>query len=178
MLHLFDIAGGNVIIHADLWGLPPFQKLWDIDKDPSKDHANKVVKYIVLCNYWNSPYVKSISDYRMRSKKLKDLIFKNEDYTLTPEEQSSEDDYKELINTRNLRMLNRIQMKLDSISDYYEKSLDEELDETKIQKLLSGFEKVKGTIQTIDFLEKAVKAEELDTSKVRGDAKINTYELA
>ena len=67
--------------------------------------------------------------------------------------------------------------KLDTISDYYENSLEEELDETKIQKLLAGFEKVKGTVQTIDFLEKAVKAEEMDNTKVRGNTQINPYEL-
>jgi hypothetical protein len=38
-------------------------------------------------------------------------------------------------------------------------------------------EKVKATFQTLDFLEKAVKAEEYDSVKVRGDSKINPYEL-
>lgn len=177
MLHLFDIVGGEVVVHADLWALPPFKILWDSDKDKSKAHANQVARYIILCNYWNSPYVKSISDDNTRSKKLKQQIFKDENYIFTPLEQSCEDDYKSLLYTRNLRMLNRIQNKLDSISDYYEESLGEELDENKIQKLLAGFEKVKGTMQTIDFLEKAVKAEELETTKVRGDAKLNAYEL-
>lgn len=177
MLHFFDIVGGEVVIHADLWALPPFEKLLKLDKDPNKYHANQVAKYIILCNYWGSPYVKSISNSNLRSKKLKLQIFKDENYQLTTEEQISEDDYKDLIYTRNLKILTRIQNKLDSISDYYEQSLGEELDENKIQKLLAGFEKVKGTIQTIDFLEKAVKAEEMDTSKVRGDAKVNSYEL-
>ena len=74
-------------------------------------------------------------------------------------------------------MLTSIMNKLDTISNYYESSLEEELDETKIGKLLAGFEKVKGTMQTIDFLEKSVKAGELDNTKVKGNSQINPYEL-
>ena len=177
MLHFFDIVGGEVVVHADLWALPPFEKLWNLDKDPTKAHANKVVKFIILCDYWNSPYVKSISSTELREKKLKERIFKDENYSLTLEEQISRDEYKELINTRNLKMLTSIMNKLDTISNYYESSLEEELDETKIGKLLAGFEKVKGTMQTIDFLEKSVKAEELDNTKVKGNSQINTYDF-
>lgn len=32
-------------------------------------------------------------------------------------------------------------------------------------------------MQTIDFLEKSVKAEELDNTKVKGNSQINPYEL-
>lgn len=177
MLHFFDIVGGEIVIHADLWALPPFEKLWLLDKDPTKHHANQVVKFIILCDYWNSPYVKSISSVALRESKLKQQIFKDENYTLTTDEQISRDEYKELLNTRNLKMLSAIMNKLDTISNYYETSLEEELDETKIGKLLAGFEKVKGTIQTIDFLEKAVKAEELESTKVKGNSQINPYEL-
>lgn len=177
MIHLFDIVGGEVVAHADLWALPPFTEVYNADKDKAKAHANKVAKFIILCDYWDSPYVKSIGDQQLRESKLKQQIFKDPNYQLTPTEQICRDSYKELINTRNLRMLSAIMNKLDTISNYYEDSLEEELDETKIQKLLAGFEKVKGTIQTIDFLEKAVKAEELETSKVRGDSKINPFEL-
>ncbi len=177
MLHFFDIVGGDVVIHADLLALPPFEKLWKLDTTPNKENANRAIKFIVLCDYWNSPYVKTISSLDIREKRLKQQIFKDENYALTVDEQICRDEWKSLLNTRNLRMLNSIMNKLDTISDYYESSLDEELDETKIQKLLAGFEKVKGTIQTIDFLERAVKAEEIDTTKVRGDAQINPYEL-
>lgn len=177
MMHLFDILGGDVVMHADLWALPPFEELYKSDKDKTKKHANDVAKFIILCDYWNSPYVKSIGDVKLREQKLKMLIFKDADYQLTLEEQICRDSYKELINTRNLRMLNAVMNKLDTISNYYEDSLEEELDETKIQKLLAGFEKIKGTVQTIDFLEKAVKAEELESTKVRGDAKVSSYEL-
>ena len=173
-MKLFDLLGDKVVVHAEMWALPPFKKYWETTKD--KVHADKVASFIILCDYWNSPYVKSMAP-EIREKKLKKSKFGDEKYKLTLEEQVCRDEFKMLYNTRLLRMLTSIYNKLDTISAYYEDSLDEELDETKIQKLLAGFEKVKGTIQTIDFLEKAVKAEELDNSKVRGNAQVNPYEL-
>ncbi len=173
-MKLFDIVGDKVVVHAEMWALPPFQKYWESTKD--KKHANDVATFIILCDYWNSPYVKSMTP-DVREKRLKLSKFGDENYQLTLDEQLCRDEYKALINTRLLKMLNSMNNKLDTISDYYENSLEEELDETKIQKLLAGFEKVKGTVQTIDFLEKAVKAEEMDNTKVRGNTQINPYEL-
>lgn len=177
MLHLFDIVGGNVVIHADAIALPPFEKIWIADKTNEKSHANNVIRFIILCDYWNSPYVKSIADNKLRERKLKQQIFNDPDYKLTDEESLCREQYKELINTRTLKMLTAINNKLDTFTNYYESTLDEDLDEKKIKELLAGMEKVKGTMQTIDYLEKAVKAEELETTKVRGDAKVNPYEL-
>ena len=54
---------------------------------------------------------------------------------------------------------------------------EEFADEKKIEKYLAGFAKVKDTYVTLDFLEKAVKAGEMDTTRVKGDAKINPFEL-
>ena len=112
-----------------------------------------------------------------REKVLKKQKFGKQDYKLSVIEQVCRDEFNRLMNTRNLKMLNAMRNKIDTISSYYEESLGEELDEKKIQILLAGMEKVKGTFQTIDFLEKAVKAEELETVKVRGNNEINPYEL-
>lgn len=173
-MKLFDLLGGKVVIHADFLAIPPIKKYWESSKD--KNHANNILTFIILCDYWNSPYVKSM-DKETREKTLKQSILNNADYTLTPEEQICRDEYKKVSYTRTLKMLNAMRNKIDTISDYYESSLSEELDEKKIQVLLAGMEKVKGTYQTLDFLEKAVKSEELDNTKVRGNVQINAYEL-
>lgn len=173
-MKLFDLLGGKVVIHADFLAIPPIKKYWESSKD--KNHANNILTFIILCDYWNSPYVKSM-DKETREKTLKQSILNNADYTLTPEEQMCRDEYKKVSYTRTLKMLNAMRNKIDTISDYYESSLSEELDEKKIQVLLAGMEKVKGTYQTLDFLEKAVKSEELDNTKVRGNVQINAYEL-
>nr|DAE43752.1 MAG TPA: hypothetical protein [Caudoviricetes sp.] len=174
-MKLFDLLANKVVVHADMWALPPFKKLWESTKD--KKHADDVVSFIILCDYWNSPYVKSMSP-ESREKKLKLSKFGDENYQLTEQERLCRNEYRLLLNTRLLKMLTSMQNKLDTISNYYEESIGEELDETKIQKLLAGFEKVKGTIQTIDFLENAVKTEELNNTKIRGNAQVNAYEIA
>lgn len=174
-MKLFDIVGGSVSIHADFLALPPMKRYWESTKD--KQHANNVLSFIILCDYWDSPYVKSMND-DIREGKLKEEIFKNKDYQLTPEEQVCRDEYARLLYTRNLKMLQAMRNKIDTVSAYYEDSIGEELDEKRIKDLLAGMEKVKAVFQTVDFLEKAVKAEELDNTKIRGNAQLNPYELA
>lgn len=174
-MKLFDIVGGSVSIHADFLALPPMKKYWESTRD--KQHANNVLSFIILCDYWDSPYVKSMND-DVREDKLKEEIFKDKNYKLTGEEQICREEYARLLETRNLKMLNAMRNKIDTISDYYEESIGEELDEKRIKDLLAGMEKVKAVFQTVDFLEKAVKAEELDNTKIRGNAQLNPYELA
>lgn len=175
-MKLFDIVGGKVVIHPDAIGIPCFRRVWDADK-PDKEHATKVISYIVLMNKWDSPYVQSM-DEDSRELKLKKEIFDDENYKLTTEELICEDEYKTLLNTRALQMLNNMRLKLDSVSKYYKESLDDTLDEKKIKDLLAGMTSVGGVLKSIDSLETMVKAEELAIGKVKGDAKVNPYELA
>lgn len=174
-MKLFDIVGGSVSIHADFLAIPPIKRYWESTKD--KQHANNVLSFIILCDYWDSPYVKSMND-DVREEKLKEEIFKDKGYKLTAEEQICRDEYSLLLETRNLKMLKAMRNKIDTVSAYYEESIGEELDEKRIKDLLAGMEKVKAVFQTVDFLEKAVKAEELDNTKIRGNAQLNPYELA
>lgn len=175
-MKLFDIVGGKVVIHPDAIGIPCFRRVWDADK-PDKEHATKVISYIVLMNKWDSPYVQSM-DEDSRELKLKKEIFDDENYKLTTEELICEDEYKTLLNTRALQMLNNMRLKLDSVSKYYKESLDDTLDEKKIKDLLAGMTSVGGVLKSIDSLETMVKAEEVAIGKVKGDAKVNPYELA
>lgn len=175
-MKLFDLIGGKVKIHSDAIGIPCFRRVWDADK-PDKEHATKVISYIVLMNKWDSPYVQSM-DEDSRELKLKKEIFDDENYKLTTEELICEDEYKTLLNTRALQMLNNMRLKLDSVSKYYKESLDDTLDEKKIKDLLAGMTSVGGVLKSIDSLETMVKAEELAIGKVKGDTKVNPYELA
>jgi len=99
-MKLFDLIGGRVQIHSDAIGIPCFKRVWDADKT-DKEHATKVISYIVLMNKWDSPYVQSM-DADSRETKLKKEIFGNEDYKLTVEELNCEGEYKSLLNTRAL----------------------------------------------------------------------------
>lgn len=175
-MKLFDILGGKVIIHENALAIPTFKAIWESDKD--KTHATDILSYIVLQNKYNSPYVKTIVDTEVRSKRLKNLFFKDENYELTVEEKIAEDEFIFLQDTATLTMLNNMRLKLDSISKYYKDSLEEELDERKIKDLLAGMTNVGKVIETIEQLEVMVKAEEAVKSKrVKGDAKVNPFEL-
>lgn len=175
-MKLFDIKAGEVVIHSDALGIPCFRRIWDADSE-NKEHATKVISYIVLMNKWDSPYVQSM-DADSRETRLKQDLFGDSSYQLTPEEVTCEDEYKALLNTRALQMLNNMRLKLDSISNYYKDSLDDVLDEKKIKDLLAGMTSVGGVLKSIDSLENMVKAEELVVGKVKGDAKVSPYELA
>ena len=174
-MKLFDIIGGKVVIHSDALGIPCFKKVWDADK-PDEEHATKVISYIVLMNKWNSPYVQSM-EADSREERLKKEIFGDENYQFTAEEISCENDYKSLCYTRTLEMLDNMRLKLDSISKYYKESLDDTLDEKKIKDLLAGMTSVGNVLKSIDTLENMVKSEEVAMGKVKGDAKVNPYEL-
>lgn len=175
-MKLFDILGGKVVIHSDALGIPCFKRIWDADK-ADKEHATKVISYIVLKNKWDSPYVLSM-DVDTIEEKLKIELFEDKDHTFTKDELACEEQYKAFCHTRTLEMLDNMRLKLDSISKYYKESLDDTLDEKKIKDLLAGMTSVGGVLKSIDSLETMVKSEELVTGRVKGDAKVNPYELA
>ena len=175
-MKLFDILAGSVAIHEDALAIPAFRKIWELDKD--KKHATDILSYIVLQNKWNSPYVTSIIDENERARRLKQQFFNDPNYSLTIEEKLAEDEFNFLQNTSTLQLLNNIRLKLNSISAYYKDSLDEELNEKKIKDLLAGMANADKVLESIEHLEDRVKAEEsMKSKKVRGDAKINPFEL-
>ena len=73
-MKLFDIVGGKVVIHADFLAIPAMKRYWETSTD--KDQVNKVLSFIILCDYWDSPYVKSMND-DIREDKLKEEIKMN-----------------------------------------------------------------------------------------------------
>ena len=175
-MKLADILGGKIVIHPDMLLVPEFNSLYKHDKTKDKQYSEKVISYIVFNNKWDSPYVQSM-DSDTRESKLKEKFFGDPKYKLTVEEQICEDAYKEFLNTRALQMLTNMRLKLDSISNYYKESLDDTLDEKKIKDLLAGMTSVGKVMESISSLEDMVKSEEANIGKVKGDAKINPYEL-
>lgn len=176
-MKLFDILGGKVIIHENALAIPSFKKIWEgKDGKADKNHATNVLSYIIFRNKWDSPYVLSLLPEEIEPK-LKEEFFHDKNYKLTADERLAEQEFINLQNTRTLKMLNSIRDKLDTFTKYYQDSLEEELDEKRIEKYLAGFAKVKDTYVTLDYLEKAVKAGELDTTRIKGDAKVNPFEI-
>lgn len=176
-MNLVDIVGGKVVIHPDLYFIPAFKRLYEHDTSEDKVHQELVITYIVLMHKWSSPYKKSM-DAHTREIRLKEQVFEDPNYKLTEEEKVAEQEYIDWQNTRILKMLDAQMNKLDSVTKWYEESLDDCLDEKKIKDLLAGMGSTANTIKSIEALKSMVQAEELTMGKVKGDAKVNPYELA
>lgn len=174
-MNLFDIVSGKVVIHNDALGIPCFKRIWDADK-ANKDLATKYISYIVLKNKWDSPYVKSMNKQDLEPR-LKKELFHDENYELPVEVLECEQDYIGFLNTSTLKLLQNARRKLDSISNYYEESLDEALDEKKVKDILTGMGALGNTIKSLDALEVSVRNEELANSKIRGGAEMNAFEI-
>ena len=173
-MKLFDIKAGEVVIHSDALGLPFFRKLWDDNQD--KDLASKYISYIVLKNKYDSPYVKSLPALEVEGK-VKLAIFGDEEYKVPMEVITAEEQYNEIIQgSLTLKLLKSARKKLDTVREYYDNSISDDLDDKKVKDITASIANLDKSIASLDKLEKAVKSEELETTTARGGAEINYFE--
>ena len=77
------------------------------------------------------------------------------------------------------RLLRGARRRLETVIKFYEDSLgDEEMDDAKADKILAAIGKLDKTSSSLYELERSVKMEEMESSKVRGGGKINPYEIS
>ena len=173
-MKLFDIKAGDVVIHSDALGLPFFKKLWDNIAD--KDLVSKYISYIVLKNKFDSPYVKSLPTLEVEPK-VKLAIFGDNEYKIPMEVLIAEEAYNEIIQgSLTLKLLKSARKKLDTVREYYDNSISDDLDDKKVKDITASIANLDKAIASLDKLERAVKAEELETSIARGGAEINYFE--
>lgn len=175
-MKLFDIVGGKVVIHNDALGIPCFKKVWDADK-ADKEMATKYISYIILKNKFDSPYVQSMEREDIETR-LKKELFGSSNYKLPVEVLEAEQAYIGFTETLILGLLKNAKLKLNSVSKYYAESLEDELDDKKVQLIFAGMAKLGETIKSLDALENAVRSEEAAVNRIRGGAEINPYELS
>jgi hypothetical protein len=169
-----DISGGRVVISPTLYLLPPFKKLWEGTKD--KAYVDNFVSYVVFRNKYDSPYVLSMPEEAIEGL-LKEKILGDKNYKLTKLEQECEEEYRAVLYTWELELLQNMRLKVDSISKYYKDSLNESLDPKSVKEILSGMVSVGGVIKAINDLMKAIKSGAAVNGRIKGDAMINDYEL-
>lgn len=174
-MKIADIVAGKVIIHPDMLIIPAFKKIWDNCKD--KDEASKYLSYIVLKNKYDSPYVKSMDADKIEAR-LKQELFNDSKFKLPTEVIEAEQAYIDFNYTLTLQLLTNARKKLESISKYYQESLEDALDEKKVKDILSGMGSLGNTIKSLDLLEASVRVEELSNSKIRGGVELNPFEIA
>lgn len=174
-MNLCDIVAGEVVIHPDMLSIPEFYDLWTNDK-PDKKRSTKFIRYIVLKNKFDSPYVKTL-DKKDVEPTLKLKFFGDSKYKLPPDVAKAEKAYQAFGNTLSLRLLNASRQKIEQISEYYRTSLEDELNEKKVKDILAGIGELGKTIKALDLLEANVKQEELSNGKIRGGGEMNTFEI-
>lgn len=171
-MKLFDLVGSKVVIHNDTLGIPCFKRLWESTSD--KMYATNLISYIVLKNYHDSPYVKSMQ-LSVREATLRKELF-DAGWEPTEDVVEAEASYIEFCDTLNLKLLRSFRNKLDSISDFLEEP-SHGMDMKMVKDILSAAAMLDKTIRSIDSLEKQVRKEEIESVTARGGSEIGHYEI-
>lgn len=90
---------------------------------------------------------------------------------------TAEEQYNEIIQgSLTLMLLKSARKKLDTVREYYDKSISDDLDDKKVKDITASIANLDKSIASLDKLERAVKAEELEMTTARGGAEINYFE--
>jgi hypothetical protein len=169
----FDISGDNVVVHADALAIPAFTDIWN--KFDDKSIATNIIKYIVLNNHHDSPYVKSMPT-EIRKKKLVDRLFAG-DSVLVDSFSEAEAMYVAFTDTLSLQMLRGLRLNIELMTKSLRKSTNEDMSFRDMKELLDLASKAEKAIKSIKNLEDQVRKDELETSTVRGGGKVGYYEI-
>ena len=169
----FDVNGNDVVIHADALAIPCFNRIWAQSKD--KAIASSMIKYIVLNNHPDSPYVTSMSK-EDRERKLKEELLPNIDID-TEDMRYAETTYIEFLNTLPLQMLSGLRVNLEIIGKTLNSMRGRELSIRDMKDIFDLAGKAESAIKSISSLEKRVRKDEMESSKIRGGSEIGRFEL-
>jgi hypothetical protein len=172
-MKLFDLQGDKVTIHTEALAIPCFRAIWESEKD--KSIARDYITYIVLKNHPDSPYVKAMYEEE-RAEKLKLKLF-NKDWTPNELTIEAEKEYIEFLDTLNLKLLRGFRNRLEAMSKYMNSKDDHGMDMRMAKDTLAVAGMLEKAIKSIDTLEKQVKRDEIESSRVRGGGDIGMYEL-
>jgi len=170
---LFDIVGGKVVIHTDTLGIPCFKAIWEQYED--KEYANKVISYIAFKHHPDSPYVVSMNE-EYREKKLVSEYF-TEDWEPTREILYAESMYLEFQDTLLLQLLTASRSAVGAISGYLKSVLASSLDMRMVKEAMTALGQLDKVVRSMASLEKQVRKEEVEVSRVQGGSEISAYEI-
>lgn len=180
-MKLFDIIGNKLKIHVDALALPPFQSIWDSEKD--KDLAEKYIKFVVFFYKYDSPYVSGYSP-EDRERVLKEDIFKDPNYTIPDKVYELGRRYQELQRTPNIRLLEAANEGMEYLIEEYRllrerRGMTDKLGKPLVtaEQVYKWLEHLDSVSRNIESLKKKVQIEQLETGKVRGGSSIGSFEL-
>jgi hypothetical protein len=165
-MNLFDMSGNDVKIHVDMLAIPEFKKVWDSNEN--KDHAFRILSYVILNNHALSYYVKtySVNDRKalLRKDFLEGVEVSDEDLAVT------ENAFLAFHDTLLIKLLRKLR---GIVEDFIE-----DLDAGKIglKEAVELGPKAEKLIKSILDLEESVKLEMNKKSSVKGGYKLGILE--
>jgi hypothetical protein len=170
---LFDIAGNKIQLSAAALAMPVFGIIYDSFED--KFRAEKEIEYIILQNHWQSAYQQILDDNKRREVVKRDL-FHDVNYGISPITKESERRYVEEFQTHEmLQLIHAARIGIQYCIEEFEALRNDKT--TPAKEVFKWLKDVGSVAKSFDILEKAVKAGSIDSSKVRGGAELNTFEL-
>lgn len=179
---MFDIVAGKVVLDKESLTIPVIANYWN-KYESNRDHAIKMIQYVVFKYRWDSPYKSYSPEDRDRIIKT-DIFTDAKGFEMNEDDREFEQRYVQLQATPLTRLLeaaeegveylirqfNGLREKEDK-TDSYGKPLVTANDVSK------WLEKIAGTVKSLDTLKKQVASEQVTGSKVKGGSEIGHYEL-
>nr|DAI23413.1 MAG TPA: hypothetical protein [Caudoviricetes sp.] len=179
-MKLFDIVNGEVALSAECIAIPPFRILWDSHKD--KKLAQRKIEYIIFMYKWDTVY-KALSP-EDRDRKVKLRVFNDENFEIDDQMKMVIEDYKELQNTINTRLLLAEEEGMEYIIRQFNSIREKEnLVDNNNKPLITPdlvgkwMEKANKAVEVHTKLLKAVRSEQSTLTKVKGGSEIGSFEL-
>lgn len=181
MDRFFDIISGKVVINSDILGIPQFKKIWNRDKSKNKDKATNEITYIVFLSHFKSPY--RDYPYYQKEEKIKQDIFDDKDWEPDELIKAAIQQYEDLQQTTNLRLLKSAKVAAEKLADYFETiDLKAVGDDGKYlysaSDITRNLKEIGNIVKSLNALDKQVRIEQEEASSIRGGGEIGDYELA
>lgn len=171
---LFDITvDGKIALTPAALATPVFRKVYEGIED--KSTATKEIEYIIFKHHWKTPY-HVYGNPNSREAYVKRGVFNDENYEIHEVTKESEKEYAEELQTSELiKMLTSARIGIWYITESFE-SLKTSKDTNPLE-VIKWTKELGQIAKSLDTIEKAIKADELEKGRVRGGNEIQQYEL-
>lgn len=182
-MEIFKIEGRIVQPTIEILLISPFKEIWENDKSKNKDEALKDFAYIeFMCSPKRSnPYFGY--DENVKEEKIKQEIYKDVKYKISPLVIKAVDKYKEFLEDASLTMSYFMSAKCaaEKIKKFFNTfDINERTkNDTPVYKpkeITSAIIDTELTLQKLDNMQKKVEQELFETTKTRNNKEINHFE--
>lgn len=178
---MFDIDSNNNIIIKEpiILLIKEYKTLWDKDKSKNKSQVLKDFAYIYFKNDLKSPYRRRFSEEELEIEVIRDLEL-GDKWKPSKEIMNAEEKYKELQQTKSLKVLQAAEKAMDQIIEYFNNfklsSIKEEDKADVVTKLMKNIQGVDDTVGKLEMAREKV-ARELEDKKLSGKKVLSSREL-